>query len=89
MLTKSNVTGLISILESAQLQVREDTVISEDGIELSRTYHRYVANPGDDVSMRPQIVKDVATLLWTPEVIAAWKAFEKSVVPPPLVKSEE
>lgn len=73
MLTKTIVVGLIEILESARMQIREDTVITEDGIELSRTYLRYVLTPGDDISGKPKIIQDIAGVIWTPEVIASWE----------------
>jgi hypothetical protein len=74
MITKSIVIGLLSILESGQLQLREDTVIDEDGIELSRTYHRKVLEPGDDVSTEPPLVQAIAAIVWTTEVIEKRKA---------------
>jgi hypothetical protein len=74
MITKSIVTGLIQILENGVLQVREDTVIDEDGVELSRTYHREVLEPGSDVSGKDAKIQAVASVIWTPEVIAAREA---------------
>jgi len=79
MLIKEIVIGLITILESRQIQVREDTVVYEDGVELSRTYMRYVMEPGDDVATPHAILKDLANLLWTPEVVATRKEFNRRV----------
>ena len=77
MLEKKIVVGLISIMEDKRLEIREDTVVTEttgiEVVEISRTYNRYVSNPGDDISGKPQIVQDVANLLWTAEVVDAWK----------------
>jgi hypothetical protein len=81
MVDKKIVVGMISILEEQQLQVRVDTVFSEDGTELSRTYWRTTLLPGDDVSTQRPEVQRVAAFVWTPEVIAAWKA-RPSVLPP-------
>jgi aryl-phospho-beta-D-glucosidase BglC (GH1 family) len=81
-LIKEIVIGLVSILETKDLQVREDTIIREDGIELSRTYMRYVARPGDDVSDKPKIIQDLATLLWTSEVIEARRERDKKAIIP-------
>jgi hypothetical protein len=80
-LLKEIVVGSIEIVEGLRMQVREDTVIIEDSIELSRTYMRYVLDPGDDVSTRPQLVKDVANFLWTAQVVADWK-LKHPVIPP-------
>jgi hypothetical protein len=68
MLTKTIVVGSIEILEDLRMQVREDTVVDEDGVEISRTFLRYVLTPGDDVSSRPQLVQDVANSIW-PEAV--------------------
>ena len=62
-------------LEDGQIQVREITRIMEDGVELSKAYHRHVVDLGDDVTNEPQIVKDIAANLHTPARIAARRAF--------------
>ena len=56
------------------IQVREATVISEDGVELSTSYSRYVVSPGDDVSGQPDDIQQLAQLYHTPDVIAAYQA---------------
>lgn len=50
MITKRYEIGHIGIIPDGQIQIREDTVIEEDGKELGRTYHRAVLSPGDDIS---------------------------------------
>jgi hypothetical protein len=74
MITKSIITGLISILSDGQIQIRQDTVIIEDTVELSRTYHREVLEPGQDVSDKDQRIQDVCAVVWTPEVVAEFDA---------------
>ena len=69
MITKEIVTGMVSILEGGTIQVREDTVIIEDGIELSRTFHREVLEPGDNLSGKDERIKKIASVIWTNEVI--------------------
>jgi len=65
-----------TILEDGQLQVREDTIIERDGVEISRLYHRRVlaplAPPTEDTHPDAR-VRAVAALIWTPEVIAAYR----------------
>ena len=56
------------------LQVRTATIVSEDGNELSRTFHREALVPGTDVSGKDQEVIDLANLLWTDEIINAYNA---------------
>ena len=50
------------------LQVRTATIISEDGVELSRSFHREALNPDTDVSGKDQQIIDLANLLWTDEL---------------------
>jgi len=61
-----------------QIQCRHATIIKEDGVELSRSFHRHVIAPGDDVSNEPQEVKDLVALLHTPAIISAYKEMLKS-----------
>jgi hypothetical protein len=55
------------------LSIRAATVISEDGVELSRSYHRTTLAPGSDLAGQGQMVIAVATAVWTPEVIQAYQ----------------
>ena len=54
--------------------MRTDTVIVDDGNEVSRTYHRHVVQPGDDVSGESERVQAVAGAVWTTEVVEAYAA---------------
>ena len=62
------------ILPSQVIQIRTTTVVEEDGVELARSHHRHVVCPGQDVSGEIQEVQDIASALWTDEVIAAYQA---------------
>ena len=73
-LTKRTEIGSRNVLADGQIQVRVDTVIEEDGKEISRTYHRKVLAPGGDITNEPPEVKRVATADWTPAVKAAYIA---------------
>lgn len=74
-LSKTVLIDQITVLEMGQLQVRQATVISEDGTELSRKFHRHVLEPGDDLNGQDDRVAAVATATWTAEVVADWQAF--------------
>jgi len=60
--------------EFKHIQCRHATVIKRDGVEISRSFHRHVIAPNDDVSGEPQEVQDLAALLHTDEVKAAYAA---------------
>ena len=74
-LTKSTIVDRIEVLETGQMQVRTATVVSEDGAELSRAFHRHVLAPGDDTTGQSDRVAAVAAAAWTPAVVTAWDAF--------------
>tara|TARA_X000001388_G_scaffold77234_1_gene77166 strand:+ start:1006 stop:1302 length:297 start_codon:yes stop_codon:yes gene_type:complete len=56
------------------VQVRTATVIEEDGVELSRSFHRHVVHPGDDLSEQSAEVQAICNAVHTPELIADWEA---------------
>ena len=56
------------------LQCRRADIVEKDSIEVGRSYHRHVCSPGDDVSNEYNEIQAVAAALWTPEVIAAYRA---------------
>lgn len=64
----------VEVLENGQIQVREATRVYKDGVEIGKTYHRHVLAPEADLTNEVQKVKDIANVVWTPEVITAYKA---------------
>ena len=73
-LTKQITVDRIEVLELGQLQVRTATVVSENGTELSRSFHRHVLEPGDDTTGQDDRVVAVAAAAWTPAAVTAWEA---------------
>ena len=72
-LSKTVVTDKYEIVgEHKMVQCRHATVISEDGVELSRSFHRHVIAPGDDVSNEPAETQAIVAAVHTPEVISAY-----------------
>ena len=57
------------------VQVRTATVITEDGTELSRSYHRHTISPGDDWSSESTEVKGMCDLVHTDAAKAAYQAW--------------
>jgi hypothetical protein len=64
----------VEIVENGTVQVRQATIITEDGNQLSRTFHRWCIAPGEDYSAQEQQVQDICKVSHTPEVIAAYQA---------------
>ena len=66
------------------VQVRKANVIKKDGVELTRSFERYVLHAGildasdylvdTDISSEPADIQAVCNAVWTTDVKAAWKA---------------
>jgi hypothetical protein len=73
-LTKQTVIDQITVTENGIILYREATKIVEDGVELTKTYHRSSLTPGQDLTDQPEKVVAIAQAAWTPEVVAAYEA---------------
>ena len=73
-LLKQTVIDQITVTENGTVLYRETTRIVEDGVELTKTYHRSSLTPGQDLTGQPDKVVAIAQAAWTPEVIAAYQA---------------
>ena len=72
----------IEVLEDGQIQVRRTTHILEDGVEVAtKLPHRHVIHPGQDLEVQNDLVKAVASVVHTPQTIAAWKLAEAERAP--------
>lgn len=76
-LTEKTIIDKIEVLESNNIQVRTANVIEKDGIEITRTFHRHVVNPGDDISEQDLKVQAVCNAIWTEEIIATYLELQK------------
>jgi len=76
-LTENTSIDQIEIVADWNIQVRQATVIEKDGVQVARTFHRWVLTPDSDISAQEQKVKDIANAAWTPEVRAAYTAFKE------------
>ena len=84
-ITKEIIIGKMEVVTNFKhIQVRTDTVIKEDGTELSRSFHRHVLTPGmldgsdnlveTSISGEDAQVQQVCGIYWTQAVKDAWKA---------------
>ena len=71
---KVKVIDQITVIENGIILYREATKIIEDGVELTKTYHRSSLTPGQDLTGQPANVAAICNVAWTPEVIAAYQA---------------
>jgi len=51
------------LTEQKIIQVRTATIITDDGVEVSRNFHRNVINPNDDVSGQEPLVQKIFKVL--------------------------
>ena len=93
---KSNIDQIEIVGDYKIVQLREVTIISEDGTELTRSFHRNMLYPttrepnGDgtytytdtDISGETQEVKDICAVVWTDAVKAAYRTFQEANPPP-------
>jgi hypothetical protein len=76
---------------------REATIVKEDGVEISRSFHRHVLEPSTcvknedgsfshndtDISGEPQETQDICAVVWTSAIKTAWKTLTESNLTPP------
>ena len=78
-ITKEQIIAKIEIVgDYKAVQIATDTVIKEDGVELSRSRHRKVVHPDQDISGEAPDVQAVCNAVWTDEVKSAWNTFQAS-----------
>jgi len=64
MLEKKVIIDKIEVVENDIVQVRQATTILEDGKELSKSYHRWTLNKGDDIFEQDPKVQAVCNAVW-------------------------
>ena len=91
-ITKETEIPKIEVVNSWNIQVATDTVIKEDGTEISRSRHRHVLQPfssskdsdgkwthtDTDISSEATEVQAVANAVWTDTVKANYKTFREA-----------
>lgn len=75
--TMHDVISQRNILADGQIQVQRVSIMMEDGIEVNRTYHRWVIHPGQDYSNEPPEVQRICALEHTPERIEQYEVAQR------------
>jgi hypothetical protein len=76
-LTKTTINDKIEVINRGDwscVQVRTATVISEDGTEISRAFHRHVVMPNADLTAEDADVSAICTPVFTDAVKSAYTA---------------
>ena len=80
-LTKEIITDKVEVVGVYRhVQARTATVVKEDDVELSRSFHRHVVAPGEDTTGMDAEVIAICEAGHTPEIIAAYEAYQASLV---------
>ena len=84
-LTDTTENDKIEVVNKWNVGVRRATIIKKDGVELTRTFHRHVLQPGEldasdnlvdtDISGEDADVQAICNTAWTTQVKADFKAF--------------
>ena len=81
-ITKETVQDKIEVVgDFKHIQVRTATVIKEDGVEISRSFHRHVIAPDSDSSGESADVKAMVAQFHTDAVKAAYAKHLKDTAP--------
>ena len=81
-ITKELVQDKIEVVgDFKHIQVRTATVIKEDGVEISRSYHRHVVSPNSDISNESEDVQAMARQFHTDAIKKAYAEHVKTVAP--------
>jgi hypothetical protein len=75
-LTENISIDQIEIVNDWNIQVRQATVIEKDGVQVARSFHRWVLTPDIDISGQEQKVQDICNVAWTDEVKSAYETFK-------------
>lgn len=72
-LTERKIIDKIEVLDNNFIQIREANIIEKNGVEITRTFHRFILHPGDDLTEQEPKVVAIANAIWTQEVIDAYQ----------------
>jgi len=60
------------------MAITKDTIIKEDGAEISRSRHRHILNPDSNISKEASEVQAVANAVWTDDIKDKYKTWKES-----------
>ena len=72
--TKEDKIEVVDAGDWKMVQVRTATIITDDGNEVSRSYHRHVVSPADDWSSESTEVKAICDAVHNDTTKAAYEA---------------
>ena len=76
--TKEDKIEVVDAGDWKMVHVRTATIISEDGVEINRSFHRHVVSPVDDWSSASAEVKGICDLVHTDATKTAFNAAQSA-----------
>ena len=73
-LTKTTNVDQITVTENGTILYREATSFLENGVAITKTFHRNSLTPGQDLTGVPANVVAHCNTAWTADVVAAYEA---------------
>jgi hypothetical protein len=73
MITKKTIVDQITVTDTGIVFYREATHIMEDGVLLTKTYHRSSLVPGQDLTGYPENVVSICNTVWTEDVVSSYQ----------------
>ena len=65
---KTEIDKIEIVGEFKCIQIRQAIIVEEDGVELSRSFHRYSLSPDADMTGQPADVVGISNIYWTDEL---------------------
>ena len=81
-LTKTTTVDQITVTENGIVLYREATSFLENGVAITKTYHRSSLTPGQDLTGVPANVVAHCNTAWTADVVAAYQSSKQPVEQP-------
>ena len=75
-LTKTTNVDQITVTENGTILYREATSFLENGVAITKTFHRNSLTPGQDLTGVPANVVAHCNTAWTADVVAAYQAVQ-------------
>ena len=75
-ITKEIIEDKIEVVgDYKTIQIRTATIIKEDGVELSRSFHRHALQCTDNITNESAEVQAICNAVWTDELKANYQTF--------------
>lgn len=75
---KDDKIEIVDVGDWKVLQIRTATIVTDDDVQISKTFHRHVVDPNSDLTNESDEIKSLASTYFTDEAKAKHKAAMES-----------